>query len=144
MMELEKSHTKRLASLNMVMYGEKKSLNLKKKVMYLHHHHKPGLLQTSATMAFQPSLLSVLLMSSLLGDSFLVTKLFRLPVYFVHCLPLLLVPQIFPLNIYFSIPSALFICPKICSCLSLMVLSRDLLYPVISITSSFGNVWWRK
>ena len=47
-------------------------------------------------MAFQSSLSSVLLMSSLLGDSFLVTKLFRLPVYCVRCLPLLLVPQILP------------------------------------------------
>ena len=97
----------------------------------------PGLLQTSAIMAFQPSLLSVLLMSSLLGDSFLVTKLFRLFAYFVGCLPLLLVPQIFPLNICFCSPSALFICPKNCSCLFLMVLSRDLLYPAISITFLF-------
>ena len=76
-----------------------------------HHHHVPGLLQTSAIMAFQPSLLSVLLMSSLLGESLLVTKLFRLSVYFVHCLPLLLVPQIFPLIICWSSPSTLFICP---------------------------------
>ena len=93
-----------------------------------HHHHVPGLLQTSAIMAFQPSLSSVLLMSSLLGDSFIVTKLFRLPVYFVCCLPLLLVPQVFPLNNCFSSPSALFICQKNC---------RDILYPAISITSSF-------
>ena len=102
-----------------------------------HDHHVPGLLQTSAIMAFQTSLSSVLLMSSLLGDYFLVTKLFRLSVHFVRCLPLLLVPQIFPLNICFSSPSDLFICPKNCSCLFLMVLSRDLLYPAISITSSF-------
>ena len=39
--------------------------------------------------------------------------------------------------ICFSSPSALFICPKSCSCLFLMVLNRDLLYPAISITSSF-------
>ena len=88
-------------------------------------------------MAFQPSLSLVLLMSSLLGDSFLVTKLFRLSVHFVRCLPLLLVPQIFPLSICFSSPSALFICPKNCSCLLLKVLSRDLLCPAISFTSSF-------
>ena len=37
---------------------------------------------------------SGLLMSSLLGHSFLVLKLFRLSVYFVRCFPLLLVPQI--------------------------------------------------
>ena len=55
-------------------------------------------------------LLSVLLMSSLLGDSVLVTTLFRLSVYFVRCLPLILVPQIFLINICFSIPSAPFIC----------------------------------
>ena len=58
----------------------------------------PGLMQTSAIMAFQYSLSSVLLMSSLLGYSFLVTKLFRLYVYCVPCLPLLLVQQIFPIN----------------------------------------------
>ena len=86
-----------------------------------HHHHMPGLLQTSVIMSFKSSLSSVLLMSSLLGDSFLVTKLFRLSVHFVSCLPLLLVPQIFPLNICFSSPSALFICPINCSCLFLMV-----------------------
>ena len=62
----------------------------------------PGLLQTLAIMAFQSSLSSVLMMSSLLGDSFLVTKLFRLSVYYVSCFPLLLVRQIFPLNICFS------------------------------------------
>ena len=33
-------------------------------------------------------------------------------VYFVRCLPLLLVPQIFPLNICFSSPSALIKCQK--------------------------------
>ena len=102
-----------------------------------HHHHVQGLLQTSAIMAFQPSFSSVLLISSLLGDSFLVMKLFRLSLYFVRCLPLILVPQIFPLNIYFSSQSALFICPKKCSCLFLIVLSRDLLYPAISIPSLF-------
>ena len=51
-------------------------------------------------------------MRSLLGDSFLVKKLFRLSVYVVRCLPLLLVPQFFPFNICLSIPSTLFICPK--------------------------------
>ena len=93
---------------------------------------------------------SVLLMSSLLGYSFLVTKLFRLSVYFMRCLPLLFVPQIFPLNICFSSPSALFVYPKNCSCLFLMVLSRDLLYHALSITSSFDlfsvqgtfNTWY--
>ena len=97
----------------------------------------PGLLQTPAIMAFQPSLLSVLMMSSLLGDSFLVTKLFRLSVCFVRCLSLFLLPQIFPLKICFSSQSALFICPKNCSCLFLKVLRRDILYAAISITSSF-------
>ena len=80
---------------------------------------------------------SVLLISSLLGDYFLVTKLLSIFVYFVRFLPLLLVPQISPLKICFSSPSALFICPKNCSCLFLMVLSRDLMYPAISIISSF-------
>ena len=49
-----------------------------------------------------------------------------------------LVPQIFLLNICFSSPLALFICPKNCSCLFLMALNRDLLYPDISIIFSFG------
>ena len=101
--------------------------------------HVPGILQTSAIIVFQSSLLSVLLMSSLLGDFFLVMNLFRLSVYFVRCPPLLLVPQISPLNICFSSPSALFICPKTCICLFLMILSRDLLYHVISITSSIDS-----
>ena len=57
--------------------------------------------------------------------------------YFVCCLSLLLVPQIFPFNICFSSPSALFICQKNCSCLFLMVLGRDLLYSAISITYLF-------
>ena len=74
-------------------------------------------LQTQATMALRSSLSSFLLMSSLLGYSFLVTKLFRLSVYFVRCLPLLLISQIFPLNNCLSSPSALFIRPKNCSCL---------------------------
>ena len=84
---------------------------------YHHHHHRhiPSLLQTSVIMFFQSPLSSVLLVSSLLGDSFLVTKLFRLSVYFVRCLPLLLVLQIIPLNICFSSLSALFICPQNCS-----------------------------
>ena len=54
------------------------------------------------------------------------------------CLPQLLVPQIFLPNICFSNPSVLFICPNDCSCVFLIVLSRDLSYPTISITSSFG------
>ena len=49
-------------------------------------------------------------------------------VYFLRCLPL---------NICFSIPPGLFKCPKSCFCLFLMVLSRDLLYPAISISYWF-------
>ena len=41
-----------------------------------------------------------------------------------------------PLNICFFSPSALFICPKIEVVFFLIVLSRNLLYEVISITSS--------
>ena len=104
---------------------------------YQHHHHVPGLLQTSAIMAFQFSLSSVLMMSSLSGDSFFVTKLFRLSAYIERCLPLILVTQISPLYICFSSPPALFICQKNCSCLFLAVLSRDLRYSTIFITSSF-------
>ena len=110
--------------------------NLNVDLHHHHHDHVPGLLQTSAIMAFQPSLSSVLLMSSLLGDSYHCYEVIQ-TVYFVRCLPLLLVPQTFPLNICFSSPTALFVFPKNCSCLFLMVLSRDLLYPVISITSWF-------
>ena len=59
---------------------------------------------------------------------FCVMKSFRLTVYSVRCLPLLLVPQIFPLirSVYL---------PRNCSCPFLMILNRDLLYPAISITS---------
>ena len=42
-----------------------------------------------------------------------------------------------PLNICFSSPPALFVCPKIEVVFFLIVLSRNLLYPGISITSSF-------
>ena len=76
-------------------------------------------------------------MSSLLGDYFLAKKLFRLSVYFVRCRPLLLIPQNFSHNIYFSNPSALLLWPTNFSCLFLMVLTWDLSYPAISITSSF-------
>ena len=107
---------------------------------YHHHHHYDhhvtGLLHSSAIIALQPSLSSVVLMSSLLRDSFCSVIIQAVSV-FGRCLPLLLVPHIFPLNICFSSPHALFICPKSCSCLLLMVLSRDLLYQAISITSSF-------
>ena len=60
-----------------------------------HHHHVPGLLQTSMIMASQSSLSSVIMMSSLLRDSFLVTKLFILSVHFVRCLPLFPLYSIF-------------------------------------------------
>ena len=93
----------------------------------------PGLLQTSRSCPFNPLCHQFPLMSSLLVHSFLIIQ----TVYFVRYLPLLLVSQIFPLNICFSSPSALFICPKNYTCPFLMVLSRDLLYPAISITSSF-------
>ena len=97
----------------------------------------PGLLQTSAIMAFQSSLSSVLLMSSLLGDSFFVSKLFRQSAYFLRCLPLLLVPLNLPTQyLLFYYISSVYM-PKNCSGLFLMVLSRDRLNPAISITSSF-------
>ena len=96
----------------------------------------PGLLQTSPIMSFKFFLSSVLLMTSLLGDSFQVKKLFRLSVYFVRCLPLLLVPQISPLKIFFSSPSAPLLCAKTCGYLFLMVLGSDLLHLAISIISS--------
>ena len=102
----------------------------------IHVHHASGPSQTSAIIVFNYFLSSVLLMSLLL-DSFLVTLSFRLPVYFMRCLPRLLVPQIFPPNICFLNQSALCMCPKNCSWLFLMVLSRDLSDPAISITCSF-------
>ena len=93
-----------------------------------HNHYVSGMLHTSAIMAFQSSLSAIFQMSSLLGDIFfLVSKLFRMSVYCVRCLPLLSVPQIFPLCLYAPKTSYLF----------LMVWSRDLLYTVISITSWF-------
>ena len=95
-----------------------------------HHHHEPDLLQTSAIMAFQSSLLSVLLMNSLLRDSFLVQSC-------SDCLyNLCVISLCFWYHKSFHSIFA-FLCPKICSCLFLMVLSRDLLYPTFSITSWF-------
>ena len=46
----------------------------------------------------------------------------------------------FNLMFAFLIHQLLFICPKNCSCLFLMVLSRDLLYPAMSITSLFDFI----
>ena len=106
--------------------------------IYVHHHHHPhhhvpGLLQTSVIMASQSSLSSVIMMSSLLRDLFLVTKLFRLSVHFVRCLPL------FPLYSIFAclVHQLSLYTQKTEVVLFLIVLSRNLLYPVISITSSF-------
>ena len=82
-----------------------------------YHLHVPGPLQTPAIKGFHSSLSSVLLISSLLGGGggggvgcFFTTQLFRLSSYFFlsRCLPLLLLPQIFPPNICISNPSALF------------------------------------
>ena len=120
---------------------QKSKLNNNYWHIYFHHYHLhhyvPGLLQRLAIMAFQSSLSSVLLMSSLFGYSFLVTKLLRLSVYFASGFSLLLVSQTSQHNICISSPSALFICPKNCSCLFLMVLSGDLLYTIISISFLF-------
>ena len=97
--ELSELNPHRVPPFNLNMPVKSKNHHHHQHHHHHHHHYVPGLLQTSAVIAFQTSLLSGLLMSSLLGDSFLVTKLFRLFVYFVRCFPLLLVPQIFPLNI---------------------------------------------
>ena len=91
-------------------------------------------------MAFQSFLSSVLLLSSMLRDAFLDTKLFRLCVYFVPCPPLLLLPQIFPLNICFSSPSGLFICPKNCSCLFLMGIFCIRPFPLLILLTSFQSM----
>ena len=105
---------------------------------YVHHLH-----HVAAIIAFQSSLSSVLLMSSLLGDSFLVSKLLRLSVYFVRCLPLLLIPQIFPPNLCFSSTSAQFVCRKNCSCRFLMVFIRIfciLPFPLLFLLTSFQSM----
>ena len=105
--------------------------------MYHHNHHVPGLLQTLAIMAFEPSLLSVLLMSSLLGDSFLVTKLFRLCILWVVFLCFWYHKSFHSIFVFLVHQLCLYAKKINCICLFLMVLSRDLLYPAISITSSF-------
>ena len=95
----------------------------------------PGLLQTSAIMALHSSLSSVLLIDSILDDFFFDTKLLRLSVNLVRCLPLLFTPSIFPHNRCFSNPSFLQMCPKNFSCRFLITFRRDLLHPAIFITS---------
>ena len=94
-------------------------------------------------MAFQSSLSLVLMMSSLLEDSFLVTKLFRLSAYFVRFLPLLLVPKIFPFNFCFSNPSALFICQKMGSRYKEQIILSQLAPPPFG-HSSFSLLLLRK
>ena len=94
----------------------------------IHHHHVADLLQTSAIISFQPSLSSVLLVSLLLGDYF--------SRYVILCVVFFCFRyhrSFHSIFVFFS-PSALFLCSKDFSCLFLMVLSRDLLYPAISIT----------
>ena len=76
-----------------------------------HHRHVSGLLKTPVIMAFQ-SYLSSVLMSSFLGDSFLVYVC--LCILCVVCLCFWYHKSFAP-NICFSNPSALFICPKNCS-----------------------------
>ena len=89
---------------------------------------------SSAIMAFQSSLSSVLLMSSLLGDSFLVTKLFRLCILCVVFICFRYHKSFHSIFVFLVHQFCLY-APKIV-CL-FMVLIRDLLYPAISITSSF-------
>ena len=98
----------------------------------------PGLLQTSAILAFQPSLSSVLLISSLLGDSFFLLRNYS------ACLSILCVVLLcfwyhksFHSIFVFLVHQLCLYAQKNSSCLFLMVLSRDLLCPAISITSSF-------
>merc|ERR1712121_158313 len=74
---------------------------------------------------------------SWMADFFPVTKLLRLSVYSVRCLPLLFTPSILPHISCFSSLSDLMMCPKNFSCRCLMIFRRDLVYPAISITSSF-------
>ena len=81
-----------------------------------HHHHHHHVARSVADIGDHglPILSVVSSLDELIFRRFfLVMKLLRLSVYLVRCLPLLLVPQIFPLNICFSSSSALFISPKI-------------------------------
>ena len=66
-------------------------------------------------------ILSVASTDELIVRGFFPSYLVIQTVYFLHCLPLLLVPHIFPNNMYFSNPSALFIGSNNCSCLFLVV-----------------------
>ena len=79
-------------------------------------------------MAFQSSLSSNLLMSSLLGDTFFWLQSY-LDCFWYHISFHSIFAFLFhPLCLY---------APKNCSCLFLLVLCRDLLYPAISVTSWF-------
>ena len=96
-----------------------------------HYHHVPGLLQTSAIMAFQSSLSSLLLISSLFGDSFLDSKLFRLPLFLCFAFLCFWYQKSFHSIFAFLVHQLCLYARKI------KVFSTDLLYLAISITSSF-------
>ena len=76
------------------------------------------------------------LMSSLLGDSFFIMSLFTLSVYFVCCLPLLLIQKIFPLNICFLHVNYIKFCcyPTVVDCEE---------YPSDASVVEFGPLPWR-
>ena len=96
----------------------------------------PDLLQTSAIMVFQFSVVSS-------PDEFIFGRLFFCyEIIQTVCLFCALSSSAFGIRnistLYFlSSPSALLTCPKNCGCLFLIVSSRDLLYQAISIISSF-------
>ena len=92
-----------------------------------------GLLQTLAIMAFQSSLSSVLLMSSLLGDSDYLCILCVVSLCFWY-------HKSFHKIFAFLFDLLCLYAKKNCSCLLMMVLRKYLLYPAFPITSWFDFI----
>ena len=84
-----------------------------------------GLVQASTIMDLHSSLSSASWINLLLGIRFLVAKAFRLLIYVVLCLPLLLFPSIFPQSTVFSSPFFLLMWPTNFSCLFLIVVISE-------------------
>ena len=95
-----------------------------------------GLVQASTIMDLHSSLSSASWINLLLGIRFLVAKAFRLLIYVVLCLPLLLFPSIFPQSTVFSSPFFLLMWPTNFSCLFLIVVISERFVSASCNTSS--------
>ncbi|KAG1679704.1 hypothetical protein GQR58_012850 [Nymphon striatum] len=97
----------------------------------------PCLGQTLAIMVLHSDLFSAILKKLLLLYCFCVVHVFRLPINVVLCLPLLLLPSIFPVMDRYSKSFCLQMCPKNSNCLRLTFLIKDLVTFASFNTESF-------